>query len=50
LHNAKEIQIHDIDKTYYEEKKMTPPVVRQEAPPSTISKGDRFHRDSILRI
>jgi hypothetical protein len=42
--------MHGIDNPYYEKKKMTPPVVRQVAPPSSISKGARFQRESTLRI
>jgi hypothetical protein len=50
LHNAKEINMHGIDNPYYENKEMTPPVVRQAAPPGSISEGARFQRESTLRI
>jgi len=39
-----------IDKPYYEEKKMTPPVVRQVVPPSTSLEGAKVQGESTLTI
>jgi hypothetical protein len=50
LHDAKGIQIYAINEAYHEEEQMAPPMVKQETPPSTSSKGDRVHRESNLRI
>jgi hypothetical protein len=50
LQDAKRIQIYGIDEPYHEEEQMSPPVVRQVTPPSTISEGARVHRESTLKI
>jgi hypothetical protein len=50
LQDAKGIHIYVIDEPCHEEEKMSPPVVKQVAPPSTNSKGARVQRESTLRI
>jgi len=44
------LELHRVTGYGYEEQQVAPPVVRQVAPPSTISKGVRVKRESTLRI